>query len=117
MMQTGQESHRDMAWYIIRTYPGYENKTKDNLQKRLRAIVLRDRVVKIVIPIDEEIYSGEYPVLPGFLLLRMQMSAEVWRVVRNTVGVTGFVGMGNTPTPFLAEDWRQIPINRFTGEM
>lgn len=97
-------------WYVIHTYSGYENKVKKNLEHRIITLDMSDRIFRVEVPTVEEIEirSGQrHPVqrkiFPGYVLVEMIMDDESWYVVRNTPGVTGFVGMGNKPTP-LPED-------------
>jgi transcription termination/antitermination protein NusG len=97
-------------WYVIHTYSGYENKVKKNLEHRIATLDMVERIFRVEVPTVEEIEirSGQrHPVqrkiFPGYVLVEMIMDDESWYVVRNTPGVTGFVGMGNKPTP-LPED-------------
>jgi transcription termination/antitermination protein NusG len=93
-------------WYIVHTYSGYENKVKKNLEHRILSLDMSDRIFRVEVPTVEEIEirSGQrHPVqrkiFPGYVLVEMKMDNESWSVVRNTPGVTGFVGVGNKPTP------------------
>ena len=103
------------AWYVIHCYSGYENKVRHNLEQRIETMGMRDRIFDVVIPTQEEIEvkdgkrrSVERHIFPGYVLVSMQLTEESWYVVRNTPGVTGFVGMGNTPTPLRPEEVSQI---------
>ena len=105
----------DRAWYVIHCYSGYENKVRFNLEQRIESMGMRDRIFDVVIPTQEEIEvrdgkrrSIERHVFPGYVLVNMKLSEESWYVVRNTPGVTGFVGMGNDPTPLSPADVQQI---------
>src|SRR5919199_3887233 len=98
-------------WYVIHTYSGYENKVKKNLEHRIVTLDMGDRIFRVEVPTVEEIEirSGQrHPVqrkiFPGYVLVEMIMDDESWYVVRNTPGVTGFVGMGNKPTALPAEE-------------
>lgn len=93
-------------WYVVHTYSGYENKVRQNLLHRVETMDVSDRIYEVVVPTQEEveIKSGQRhsvlrKVFPGYVLVRMDMDDESWYVVRNTPGVTSFVGMGNKPTP------------------
>ena len=94
------------AWYVIHCYSGYENKVRHNLEQRIETMGMKDRVFDVVVPTQEEIEvrdgkrrTVERHIFPGYVLVNMALSEESWFVVRNTPGVTGFVGMGNLPTP------------------
>ncbi len=94
------------SWYVIHTYAGYENKVKTNLENRIISMNMRDRIFKVVVPMEDviEIKAGKKEVvqkklLPGYILVNMLLDDESWYVVRNTPGVTGFVGSGAKPTP------------------
>ena len=99
-------TERPGDWYVIHTYAGYENKVKANLQSRIGSMNVEDRVFEVVIPMEDvmEIKQGKKQVVqkkvfPGYLLCRMYLDDDSWYVVRNTPGVTGFVGSGAKPTP------------------
>lgn len=98
-------------WYVIHTYSGYENKVKKNLEHRIVTLDMGERIFRVEVPTVEEIEirSGQrHPVqrkiFPGYVLVEMIMDDESWYVVRNTPGVTGFVGMGNKPTALPTEE-------------
>jgi transcription termination/antitermination protein NusG len=110
------------AWYVVHCYSGYENKVRHNLEQRIETMGMKDKIFDIVVPTEEEIEvkegkrrTVERRVFPGYILVNMIMSEESWYVVRNTPGVTGFVGMGNTPTPLRPEEVSQI-IRRMEAE-
>jgi transcriptional antiterminator NusG len=93
-------------WYVIHTYSGYENKVKTNLEHRIHSMDMGDKIFQVLVPTEEEIeikngkrHPVERKVYPGYVLVEMNMSDDSWYVVRNTPGVTSFVGMGTTPTP------------------
>jgi transcriptional antiterminator NusG len=102
-------------WYVIHTYSGYENKVKKNLEHRVQALDMGNYIFQVVVPTEEEIeirngqrHNVQRKVYPGYVLISMIMSDEAWYLVRNTPGVTGFVGMGNKPTPLAKEEAAQI---------
>jgi transcriptional antiterminator NusG len=103
------------AWYVIHCYSGYENKVRHNLEQRIETMGMKDKVFDVVVPTQEEIEvrdgkrrTVERHIFPGYVLVNMLLSEESWFVVRNTPGVTGFVGMGNLPTPLRSEEVAQI---------
>src|SRR5512136_2110240 len=118
--ELSQEDGR--AWYVVHCYSGYENKVRHNLEQRIESMGMKDKIFDVVVPTEEEIEvkegkrrTVERRVFPGYILVNMLMSEESWYVVRNTPGVTGFVGMGNTPTPLRPEEVAQI-IKRMEAE-
>lgn len=103
------------AWYVIHCYSGYENKVRHNLEQRIETMGMKDKIFDVVIPTQEEIEvkdgkrrSVERHIFPGYVLVNLLLTEESWYVVRNTPGVTGFVGMGNNPTPLRPEEVAQI---------
>jgi transcriptional antiterminator NusG len=97
---------RPGSWYVIHSYAGYENKVKSNLESRIASMNMEDRIFEVVIPMEDviEFKAGKKvlvpkKVFPGYLLVRCDLDDDSWRVVRNTPGVTGFVGLGAKPTP------------------
>jgi len=93
-------------WYVIHTYSGYENKVKTNLEHRIHSMDMGDKIFQVLVPTEEEIeikngkrHPVERKVYPGYVLVEMIMGDDSWYVVRNTPGVTSFVGMGTQPTP------------------
>jgi transcription termination/antitermination protein NusG len=109
-------------WYVIHCYSGYENKVRYNLEQRIESMGMKDRIFDVIVPTEEEIEvkdgkrrTVERRVFPGYILVQMYMSEDSWYVVRNTPGVTGFVGMGNTPTPLRPEEVAQI-LKRMEAE-
>ncbi|MBE7434253.1 MAG: transcription termination/antitermination protein NusG [Anaerolineales bacterium] len=103
------------AWFVIHCYSGYENKVRHNLEQRIETMGMKDRIFDVFIPMQEEIEvkdgkrrTVERHIFPGYVLVNMVLSEESWYVVRNTPGVTGFVGMGNSPTPLRPEEVAQI---------
>jgi transcriptional antiterminator NusG len=115
--------HEDgRSWYVVHCYSGYENKVRHNLEQRIESMGMKDKIFDVVVPTEEEIEvkegkrrTVERRVFPGYILVNMIMTEESWYVVRNTPGVTGFVGMGNTPTPLRPEEVAQI-IKRMEAE-
>lgn len=117
-----EEADDDRGWYVIHCYSGYENKVRHNLEQRIESMGMKDKIFDVVIPTQEEIEvrdgkrrSIERHVFPGYVLVNMVLSEESWYVVRNTPGVTGFVGMGNDPTPLRPEEVSQI-LRRMEAE-
>lgn len=108
----------EKQWYVVHTYSGYENKVKTNLEKRLASMGMEDKIFRILVPEDEEteVKNGKRKVsmkkvFPGYVLAEMIMTDDSWYVVRNTPGVTGFVGStgsGSKPTPLLPEEAETI---------
>ena len=102
---------RPGSWYVVHTYAGYENKVKSNLESRINSMDMEDRIFECVIPMEDVIeFKGgkkvvvQKKVFPGYLLVRCDLDDDSWRVVRNTPGVTGFVGAGSKPTPLTRSD-------------
>lgn len=100
----------EKQWFAIHTYAGYENKVKDNLEKRAESMNMEDHIFRVIVPMEDEIQVKDgrkkvvsRKVFPGYVLVEMIMTDHSWYVVRNTSGVTGFVGAGNKPVP-LHED-------------
>ncbi len=98
------------AWYIIHCYSGYEHKVKHNLEQRIESMGMHEFIFQVVVPTVEEIEirdgkrrTMERCLYPGYIMVQMTLTDDSWYVVRNTPGVTGFVGMGNTPTPLRTE--------------
>ena len=119
---TGEETSDQRSWYVIHCYSGYENKVRHNLEQRIETMDMKDKIFDVVIPTQEEIEVKdgkrrvvERHVFPGYVLVNMILSEESWYVVRNTPGVTGFVGMGNAPTALRPEEVAQI-LKRMEAE-
>lgn len=101
-------------WYVVHTYSGYENKVKANLEKRVESMGMSDKIFRVIVPEEEEtdMKNGKKKVVkrkvfPGYVLVELVMTDDSWYVVRNTPGVTGFVGSagsGSKPTPLLPEE-------------
>ncbi|MFC7061808.1 transcription termination/antitermination protein NusG [Halobacillus seohaensis] len=104
----------EKRWYVVHTYSGYENKVKTNLEKRVESMGMEDKIFRVLVPEDEEteIKNGKRKVnkkkvFPGYVIAEMVMTDDSWYVVRNTPGVTGFVGStgsGSKPIPLLNEE-------------
>jgi transcriptional antiterminator NusG len=112
----------ELHWYVIHCYSGYENKVRHNLEQRIETMGMKDMIFDVVIPTQEEIEvkdgkrkTVERHVFPGYVLVNMILTEESWYVVRNTPGVTGFVGMGNEPTALRSEEVSQI-LRRMEAE-
>jgi transcriptional antiterminator NusG len=120
---SAEEAEEDeRQWYVVHCYSGYENKVQHNLEQRIETMGMKDRIFDIVVPTEEEMEvkegkrrTVERRVFPGYILVQMIMDEDSWYVVRNTPGVTGFVGMGNEPTPLRPEEVSQI-IKRMEAE-
>jgi len=102
-------------WYVVHCYSGYENKVKHAVEQRIESMGMRDRIFNVLIPTEEEteVKDGkrrtvEKRVFPGYILVQMRLDEDSWYVVRNTPGVTGFVGMGNEPTPLTKDEVNRI---------
>ncbi len=103
-------------WYVLHTYSGYENKVKKNLENRIESMGLENNVFAIEIPTESvtEIKDGgrrvetEKKVFPGYVLVRMELDDRSWAAVRNTQGVTGFVGSQGNPAPLTREEYNKI---------
>jgi len=109
------DSGIDKHWYVIHTYSGYENKVKANLERRVASMGMQDMIFRVFVPTEEEIEFkdgkkkiNKKKVFPGYVLVEMVMSDDSWYVVRNTPGVTGFVGSGNRPIPLEPDEVRAI---------
>ncbi|HOB09121.1 MAG: transcription termination/antitermination protein NusG [Limnochordia bacterium] len=105
----------EKQWYVIHTYSGYENKVKANLEKRIASMGMEDKIFRIVVPVEEivDYKDGKKrivpkKVFPGYVLVEMIVTDDSWYVVRNTPGVTGFVGSGVKPVPLTQEEINQI---------
>jgi transcription termination/antitermination protein NusG len=106
---------RPGGWFVVHTYAGYENKVKQNLASRVRSMNVEERIFEVVIPMEDviEFKQGrkvvvQKKVFPGYLLVRMDLDDDSWYVVRNTPGVTGFVGSGAKPTPLSRREVEDI---------
>ena len=109
------EEDLEPRWYVVHTYSGYENKVKTDLEKTIKNRELEDVFFDIIVPMEEqiEIKDGKRKtnlkkVFPGYVLIKMIVTEESWYIVRNTRGVTGFVGSGTDPIPLTNEEIRNM---------
>lgn len=109
-------------WYVIHSYSGYENKVQKNLLHRIESMGMQDKIFQVVVPTEEEVElrdghrrTVERRVFPGYILVEMVIDEDSWYVVRNTPGVTGFVGSGTKPTALLPEEVDKI-LKRMDAE-
>ncbi len=107
----------EAKWYVVHTYSGYENKVKANIEKTIENRHLEDQILEVRVPLEEvaEMRNGvpnRFPekMFPGYVLINMVMNDDTWYVVRNTRGVTGFVGPGSKPVPLTEEEMRPLGI-------
>lgn len=121
-MPEGVESPDEPQWYAIHCYSGYENKVKHNLEQRIETMGMADKIFEVIVPTEDEIEvrdgkrrTVERRVFPGYVMVRMKMSEDSWHVVRNTPGVTRFIGMGNRPQPLSPQEVDQI-LHRMEAE-
>lgn len=105
----------EKKWYVVHTYSGYENKVKANLEKRVESMGMQDKIFRVLVPTEEEVEIkdgkkkiNKRKVYPGYVMVEMIMSDDSWYVVRNTPGVTGFVGSGAKPIPLLEDEIKGI---------
>ena len=104
-------------WYVVHTYSGYENKVKANIEKTIENRHLEEQILEVRVPMQDvvELKNGakkqvSKKMFPGYVLINMVMNDDTWYVVRNTRGVTGFVGPGSKPVPLTEEDMRPLGI-------
>jgi transcriptional antiterminator NusG len=115
-------TEKTRQWFVVHTYSGYENKVKANLEKRVDNMKMTDKIFKVIVPEEEEVEYKEgkkrivkRKVFPGYVVVNMIMGDDSWYVVRNTPGVTGFVGPGSKPIP-LEEAEIETILKRASGE-
>lgn len=108
----------EKQWYVVHTYSGYENKVKANIEKSIQNLHLEDQMLEVMVPMQDvvEVKNGQQKVVqkklfPGYVLLHMEMNDETWYVVRNTRGVTGFVGPESKPVPLTVQEMRNMGID------
>lgn len=111
------EAENTASWYVVHTYSGYENKVKANIDKTIENRHLENQILEVRVPIQEvvELRNGnrktvQKKLFPGYVLINMIMNDETWYVVRNTRGVTGFVGPGSKPVPLAEEEMKHLGI-------
>lgn len=109
-------------WYVVHCYSGQEQKVCHSIEQRIETMGMQDRIFDVIVPTEEEIEvkdgkrrTIERRVFPGYILVQMRLDEDSWYVVRNTPGVTGFVGMGNDPTPLRQDEVDQI-LRRMESE-
>ena len=105
----------EKRWYVIHTYSGYEKKVKTNLEHRIESMGMEDKIFQVLVPEEDEIeirggqrVTVQKKVYPGYVLVEMVLDPDSWFVVRNTPGVTSFVGSGNRPTPLMEGEVKKI---------
>ena len=111
------EAENTASWYVVHTYSGYENKVKANIEKTIENRHLQEHILEVRVPVQEvvELKNGsrkpvQKKLFPGYVLINMIMDDETWYVVRNTRGVTGFVGPGSKPVPLTEEEMKPLGI-------
>ena len=117
-----EEAQEGRNWFVVHSYSGYENKVKKNLEHRIESLGMQDKIYQVVVPTEEEIElkdgqrrTVERRIFPGYILVDMLMDEDSWYVVRNTPGVTGFVGSVRRPTPLRKRDVYRI-LKRMRAE-
>ena len=108
-------SENGKHWFVVHTYSGHEDRVKKNLEQRMRLMDAEEEISQVVVPTEDEVEvrSGQRrtvtkKILPGYVLVQMRVSDQSWNIVRNTPGVTGFVGSGSKPVPLREEEVGQI---------
>ena len=111
------ENSKEPCWYVVHTYSGYENKVKADLEKTIENRKLHDEILEVAVPLEDvvEIKNGvrkttQKKMFPGYVLINMVMNDDTWYVVRNTRGVTGFVGPGSKPVPLTEAEMKPLGI-------
>jgi transcriptional antiterminator NusG len=109
------KSNSERQWYVVQTYSGYENKVCANLEQRIATMGMEDRIFRVLVPVEERVYSKEgkvkrvrRKVFPSYVLVEMILEDQSWYVVRHTPGVTGFVGTGNHPIALSPKEVAEI---------
>lgn len=112
-----------MEWFVVHTYSGYEERVKKNIELRMKSMDSGEDIAEVIIPTEQaiEVKGGQRhtvtkKILPGYVLVQMNMNDQSWSIVRNTPGVTGFVGSGNKPVPLRQEEVNQI-LKQMTAEV
>ena len=108
----------EKKWYVIHTYSGYENKVKANLERKIHSMGMEDKIFNVIVPVEKETEKRngkekvvERKIFPGYVLLEMIVDERSWYIVRNTKGVTGFVGPGSKPVPLSEEEVKSMGID------
>jgi len=103
------------SWYAVHTYSGHENKVKTNIERRAESLGLKGKIARIVVPVEEETRTRngrratiKRKVFPGYVLIEMELNDQTWYLVKNTIGVTGFVSSGNKPVPLQQHEVQNI---------
>src|SRR5260221_8122222 len=106
---------QEAQWYVVHAYSGHEEKVKKNLEKRIESMDMQDKILQVLVPMEDaiEIKDGkrrhvQKRIFPGYILVRMVMSNDSWFVLRNTPGVTSFVGSANSPVPLQEKEVRAV---------
>ena len=114
-MSLGMELEK--KWYVIHTYSGYENKVKANLERKIHSMGMEDKIFNVIVPVEKETEKRngkekvvERKIFPGYVLLEMIVDERSWYIVRNTPGVTGFVGPGSKPVPLTPAEIKSLGI-------
>jgi transcriptional antiterminator NusG len=109
------KDNSERQWYVVQTYSGYENKVRANLEQRIATMGMEDRIFRVLVPVEERVYSREgkvkrvrRKVFPSYVLVEMILEDQSWYVVRHTPGVTGFVGTGNHPIALSSKEVSEI---------
>ncbi len=112
----------EKRWYVVHTYSGYEDKVKTNLEKRIELMGMKDKIFRILVPVENVIETKnkkkriiQKKVFPGYIIVEMILTDESWNLVRNTPGVTRFVGSGGKPEPLSDEEVERI-LKQISGE-
>lgn len=110
-----EEEKQERHWYVIHTYSGYENKVRTNLERKVQSLGMENEIFNVIIPMEKEVEKKdgktrlvERKVFPGYVLVEMIVNDRSWYAVRNTPGVTGFVGSGTKPIPLTDTEVQQI---------
>jgi transcription termination/antitermination protein NusG len=110
------------AWYAVHTYSGHENKVKTNIERRAESLGLKEKINRILVPVEEETRTRngrrttiKRKVFPGYVLIEMELDEQTWYLVKNTIGVTGFVSSGNKPVPLQEREVQNI-LESLTGD-
>jgi transcription termination/antitermination protein NusG len=111
------------AWYAVHTYSGHENKVKTNIERRAASLPeLKDKIGRILVPVEEETRTRngrrstiKRKVFPGYVLIEMELNDQTWYLVKNTIGVTGFVSSGNKPVPLQEKEVQEV-LDALSGD-
>ena len=113
--KTSASPEQEAQWYVVHAYSGHEEKVKKNLEKRIESMDMQDKILQVLVPMEDEIeirqgqrHTVQKKVYPGYVLVEMILDPDSWFVVRNTPGVTSFVGSANSPVPLQEKEVRAI---------